>query len=110
MTSPILVTGGTGTLGRCVVSRLRDAGRHVRVLSRRSHASENGVQFVTGDLVTGEGLQPAVTGVGTIVHCASGNRGDTDATGNLVRAASSCATAPHLVYISIVGVDRLSYG
>jgi uncharacterized protein YbjT (DUF2867 family) len=27
MTSPILVTGGTGTLGRLVVRRLRDAGR-----------------------------------------------------------------------------------
>ena len=33
---PILVTGGTGTLGRLVVPRLRDAGCTVRVLSRRS--------------------------------------------------------------------------
>jgi uncharacterized protein YbjT (DUF2867 family) len=31
MTSPILVTGGTGTLGRQVVPRLRDAGGEVRV-------------------------------------------------------------------------------
>jgi len=37
MTSPILVTGGTGTLGRLVVRRLRGAGCDVRVLSRRSH-------------------------------------------------------------------------
>ena len=36
MTSPILVTGGTGTLGRLVVPRLRDAGHDVRVLSRRA--------------------------------------------------------------------------
>jgi uncharacterized protein YbjT (DUF2867 family) len=36
MTSDILVTGGTGTLGRPVVRRLQDAGRTVRVLSRRS--------------------------------------------------------------------------
>ena len=35
ITSPILVTGGTGTLGRLVVPRLRDAGHDVRVLSRR---------------------------------------------------------------------------
>jgi uncharacterized protein YbjT (DUF2867 family) len=34
MTSPILVTGGTGTLGRHVVPRLRKAGREV--LSRKS--------------------------------------------------------------------------
>ena len=33
MTSPILVTGGTGTLGRLVVRRLGDAGCDVRVLS-----------------------------------------------------------------------------
>ena len=32
--NPILVTGGTGTLGRLVVARLLDAGRSVRVLSR----------------------------------------------------------------------------
>ena len=32
MTSLILVTGGTGTLGRQVAARLRDAGRKVRVL------------------------------------------------------------------------------
>jgi uncharacterized protein YbjT (DUF2867 family) len=110
MTSPILVTGGTGTLGRSVVSRLREAGRDVRVLSRRSHAGEDGIRFVTGDLATGEGLQTAVAGVGTIVHCASDNKGDADATRNLVRAAASGAAAPHLVYVSIVGVDRLSYG
>jgi uncharacterized protein YbjT (DUF2867 family) len=30
----ILVTGGTGSLGRRVVDRLRAAGREVRVLSR----------------------------------------------------------------------------
>ena len=48
-----LVTGGTGTLGRLVVSRLQDAGHDVRVLSRRSHESKDGIEFVTGDLATG---------------------------------------------------------
>ena len=37
MNSTILVTGGTGTLGRHVVGRLRDAGRDIRVLSRHGH-------------------------------------------------------------------------
>ena len=32
---PVLVTGGTGTLGRALVHTLLDAGRPVRVLSRR---------------------------------------------------------------------------
>ena len=61
-TTRILVTGGTGTLGRLVVPRLRDAGRTVRVLSRRSREAGDGVEFVTGDLGTGEGIEAAVEG------------------------------------------------
>ena len=104
MTSPILVTGGTGTLGRLVVRRLRDAGCDVRVLSRRRREAEDGIEFVTGDLATGEGIEPAVDGVATIVHCAGSNKGDEDKARNLVRAASRAA---HVVYISVVGADRI---
>jgi uncharacterized protein YbjT (DUF2867 family) len=107
MTSPILVTGGTGTLGRLVVRRLRDAGCDVRALSRRSRAARDGIQFMTGDLATGEGIEPAVDGVAAIVHCAGSNKGDADLTRNLVRAASSQTRPPHLVYISVVGADRI---
>jgi uncharacterized protein YbjT (DUF2867 family) len=106
MTSPILVTGGAGTLGRLVVARLRDAGYDVRVLSRRHHEAADGIEFVTGDLATGEGIEPAVDGAGTIVHCAGSSKGDADLTRNLVRAASR-AGAAHLVYISVVGEDRI---
>jgi uncharacterized protein YbjT (DUF2867 family) len=106
VTSPFLVTGGTGTLGRLVVSRLREAGCGVRVLSRRSHVPEDGVEFVTGDLTTGEGIDAAVDGVGTIVHCAGSSTGDEDKTRNLVRPALR-AGAAHLVYISVVGADRI---
>jgi uncharacterized protein YbjT (DUF2867 family) len=38
MTSPILVTGGTGTLGRLIVRRLRDASR----LATRSRSTTCG--------------------------------------------------------------------
>jgi uncharacterized protein YbjT (DUF2867 family) len=107
---PILVTGGTGTLGRQVVSRLREAGRDVRVLSRRGHDDQDGLVFVTGDLAAGEGLAAAVRGAGTIVHCASSQKGDAAATRNLVRAAAQSGADPHLVYISIVGVDRFPHG
>jgi nucleoside-diphosphate-sugar epimerase len=47
---PILITGGTGTLGRLVVARLRGAGCMVRVLSRSSREASEGIEFVTGDL------------------------------------------------------------
>jgi uncharacterized protein YbjT (DUF2867 family) len=106
MTSPFLVTGGTGTLGRLVVARLRDAGCDVRVLSRSHHEAADGIEFVTGDLATGEGIEPALDGAGTIVHCAGSSKGDEDKARNLVQAASR-AGAAHLVYISVVGADRI---
>jgi uncharacterized protein YbjT (DUF2867 family) len=110
MTSPILVTGGTGTLGRLVVRRLGDAGYKVRVLSRRSHKSGDGTEFTIGDLATGEGIEPAVDGAETIVHLAGSARGDEDKTRNLVRATSSQTRLPHLVYISVVGAQRIPIG
>ncbi|NLU65717.1 NAD(P)H-binding protein [Streptomyces sp. HNM0574] len=105
---PVLVTGATGTLGREVVRRLVDAGRPVRALSRHprpSGAPECG--WVTGDLSTGEGLDEALDGVGTVVHCATTlGRKDADTTRELTVAARRNG-APHLVFVSIVGVDRV---
>ena len=101
----LLVTGGTGSLGRRVVDRLRDAGEEVRVLS---HSGCPGT--VKGDLLTGEGLERAVEGVGTIVHCASSpirrsRQTDVAGTESLLRAAERAGVS-HIVYVSIVGVDR----
>jgi uncharacterized protein YbjT (DUF2867 family) len=45
----ILVTGGTGTLGRLVVPLLRDADGKVRVLSRSPREAADGIEYVTGD-------------------------------------------------------------
>ena len=113
MTSPILVTGGTGTLGRLVVSRLLNAGRVVRVLSRRNREGGEGIkeggegiEFVRGDLATGEGVEAAVEGTEIIVRCAGSSTGDEDKALNLVRAASR-AVARHLLYISVVGAERI---
>ncbi|MGW5272007.1 SDR family oxidoreductase [Streptomyces sp. NPDC004044] len=99
----MLVTGGTGTLGRAVTDRLRTAGHEVRVLSRRS-------QPYAVDLRDGTGLDAAIDGVDTIVHCATTPRGGDDtAAGHLIEAAKR-AGVPHLVHISIVGVDRVPLG
>jgi uncharacterized protein YbjT (DUF2867 family) len=106
VTPSILLTGGTGTLGRRVAPLLRQAGCTVRVLSRRGHEPAEGLEVVTGDLATGEGLDAAVGGVETIVHCAGSAQDDDDKTRNLVAAASRVGT-PHLVYISVVGADRI---
>lgn len=102
MTSPILVTGGTGLLGSHVVPLLKD---DVRVLSRRAGDST----YVTGDLLTGEGVDAAVDGVDTILHLAGGQKGDDVATRNLVEAAAR-AGVRHVVYISVIGADRVPLG
>ncbi|EGX61270.1 hypothetical protein SZN_03217 [Streptomyces zinciresistens K42] len=100
----ILVTGGTGTLGRLVTERLRADGHEVRVLSRRSRP------YAADLRKGGPGLDTALEGVDTVVHCAtSGNRGDEEAARNLIAAART-ARVRHLVYISIVGVDRVPIG
>ncbi|TQE36632.1 SDR family oxidoreductase [Streptomyces ipomoeae] len=100
----ILVTGGTGVLGRLVTDRLRMDGHEVRVLSR--HAQPYAVDLIAG----GSGLDAAVAGVDTIVHCATTPRGgDEKAAANLIAAARR-AGVRHLVYISIVGVDRVPIG
>ncbi len=109
MTPPLLLTGGTGALGRLVVPLLREAGCPVRVLSRHRQDPADGIEFVTGDLATGEGVAAAVAGVGTIVHCAGSAKGDADKARTLVRAAAE-AGAQHLVYISVVGAGRIPIG
>lgn len=109
MTSTILVTGGTGTLGGHVVPLLRAAGRDVRVLSRHSRESRDGVEYVICDLLKDEGIEAAVDGVETILHLAGGPKGDDEATRNLVRAASK-AGVKHVVYISVIGADTVPLG
>ncbi|MFB7928826.1 SDR family oxidoreductase [Streptomyces sp. NPDC056039] len=106
MTSSILVTGGTGTLGGHVVPLLRAAGHEVRILSRTARPAADGIEYVTGDLLKNEGVDAALDGAGTVLHLAGGPKGDDEATRNLVRAASR-AGVRHLVYISVIGADRV---
>ena len=107
MASPVLVTGGTGRLGKLVVERLQDSGCDVRVLARHDRPTPQGVRFFTADLRTGRGIEPAVTAAAAIIHCATSTRGDAEATRNLVAAASRTGSA-HLVYVSIVGIDHIA--
>lgn len=102
MTNCVLVTGGTGTVGRVVVDQLTAAGKDVRVLSRGRRPNQRAdVEHVVGDVQTGAGLDAALDGVDTIVHCVYPAE-------NLVAAAKR-AGSPHLLYVSIVGIDRVPF-
>jgi uncharacterized protein YbjT (DUF2867 family) len=109
MTSPILVTGGTGLLGGHVVPLLLAAGRDVRILSRHGREPRDRIEYVTADLLQGDRIQPAVDGVETVLHLAGGPKGDEQATRNLVEAASR-AGVRHLVHISAIGADTVPLG
>jgi uncharacterized protein YbjT (DUF2867 family) len=110
----VLVTGGTGTLGRQIVAGLVARHFRTRLLTHsRRLPLPHGVEAVQGDLATGTGLREAVTDVAAIVHAASSFQDpqaiDVAGTGRLLDAALGEAARPHVVYISIVGVDRSEF-
>lgn len=109
MNAPVLVTGGTGTIGSRVVPLLRAAGRDIRILTRHPRADEPGIEHVAGDTVTGVGLTAALEGVEVVLHLAGGAKGDDVAARNLATAARN-AEVRHLILISVVGADRMPIG
>ncbi|SRR5579884_786057 len=108
----ILVTGGAGHLGRLVVKHLSQAGYYVRGMSRRTSPGEgwSGAEWKQADLKTGTGVEEAVQGMDVVVHLATvGNSMvDCECTRRLVEAARK-ASVSHLVFISIVGIDRVPW-
>jgi uncharacterized protein YbjT (DUF2867 family) len=99
----ILITGGTGRLGRHVVETLRSRSLDHRILSRRP-----GDGHAVGDLDTGDGLAAALEGVGTVVHLATSRSKDIGQTRRLLDAMTG--SGAHLIFVSIVGVDRIPLG
>jgi nucleoside-diphosphate-sugar epimerase len=76
VSTAVLVTGGTGFLGRHLVRALRTRGRRVRVLvrspARRPTADleQAGAELVPGDLLDAESVRAAVDGADTVFHLA----------------------------------------
>jgi uncharacterized protein YbjT (DUF2867 family) len=108
----ILVTGGAGRLGRLVVKHLSATGYPVRGMSRRASPGEDwpGAEWKQADLVTGAGLPRAVQGMDVVVHTAGKGtwQVDFEGTRRLLDAARQAGVS-HVVYISIVGIDKVPY-
>lgn len=100
----ITVLGATGLIGKQVIASLNEAGHQTVAASRSS-----GV-----DVLTGEGLAPALAGSDVLVDVTNSPSYDDDpvmqffttATKNLVDAAKS-ANVGHYVALSIVNCDGL---
>lgn len=110
----VLVTGGTGTLGRRVVRAALGAGHTVRIQSRQPRAAgAPQVEWAQADLVSGNGVAKAVEGVDAVIHAASDPRRpeivDIGGTQRLTEAAQSAGVG-HFVYVSIVGIDHIPFG
>jgi uncharacterized protein YbjT (DUF2867 family) len=113
--SRILVTGGTGTLGREVVSRLTKQGYTVRVMSRNPRLQDlaPSLEWAQADVETDTGLSAAVKDVDVIVNSVtSPSKGtqqvDIEGTQRLLEHAR-CAQVGHFFHISIVGIDKIPY-
>jgi len=101
----IVVTGGSGNLGREVMDALASLGHDAVSASRRT-----GV-----DLRTGAGLAASLAGADAVVHTADTLRPwefrevTIGGTRRLGEAVASMDRPPHVIYISIVGVDHHPY-
>ncbi|NLG71697.1 MAG: NAD(P)H-binding protein [Chloroflexi bacterium] len=121
MQAMILVTGGTGFVGKALIRHLVENGLPVRTLIRPSTRSPNLPRGVPVDVaVTAlndeRGLRAAMVGVDTVYHLASGEwKGaraslmeiDIQGTQAVVRAAQD-AGVERIFYISHLGADRAS--
>jgi uncharacterized protein YbjT (DUF2867 family) len=108
----VLVTGGTGTLGRPLIRALRSAGHRAVVFSRKA---AEGPDWIQGDLATGTGLADAVADAEVVVHAGSATTQvrrakeiDVGGTRRLLNAAVGAGVG-HFVFISIVGIDGIDY-
>jgi len=106
----VLVTGGTGFLGKVLVPMLA-ASHEVRVMTRRNRPDlPLNVSAIRGDLITGEGVRAAMGDAEVVIHAATNAVRRTKATDvggmqRLIDEARNREDPPHIVFPSIVGID-----
>jgi uncharacterized protein YbjT (DUF2867 family) len=117
----ILVTGGTGFIGKALIRHLAALGRPVRILLRPSQQSPSlpvgiPVEVTVCSLMDERGLRAALKGVNVIYHLAGTERHgmradlngvDIESTQVLSQVASQ-AGVERIFYLSHLGADRFS--
>lgn len=98
----ILVTGAGGQLGAQTFAAVEAAGQEAVGTSSSGRPG-----LLPVDLFTGDGLDEALRGVDTVIHCAhTGGARDLRLARNLVAAAQRAGIG-HVVLISIVGIEDI---
>ncbi len=111
----VLVTGANGFIGRVLCRKLEEAGHTVRALVRPgsnlgSLAELNGVDIVSGDVLSPESLRRALEGVQQVVHLAGAvtagrdstyARVNVEGTANLAEAAEAAGVTRALFLSSL---------
>jgi len=117
----VLVTGGTGFLGRAVIRQLSQSDYRVRTLIRPSRRSPDlpagiPVEAAISSLLDKRGVRAALVGVDSVVHLAGAERGgletglravDIEGTRVLVEAARQAGVS-RIVYVSHLGAEPSS--
>ena len=117
----ILVTGGTGFIGKALIRSLVESGYSVRTLIRPSSRSPNlprgvPVEVAVSSLNDERGLRAAMVGVDTVYHLAGVERQGTYADlmaidiqgARMVTEVAADANVDRLFFISHLGADRAS--
>jgi len=109
----VLITGGTGYIGRCVIERLIARGHRVRALARASSAGRvpNGATAVEGDALNADSVAAALRPGDTLVHLVGTPHPSPAKAAEFVRvdlasirasvAAAARAGARTIVYVSV---------
>ncbi len=107
----VVVTGGTGFVGREIVRQLCAAGYSVRVVARGNHPVEPGVEWIRGSVLEFVTLPTAFAGAQAVIHLVGiiSELGDqtfervhTTGTSNAVNAART-AGIPRFLQMSALG-------
>ena len=104
----ILVSGGSGFIGRRVVSRLAEGDNSLRVLARGQRRADlpAGVEVVQGDVASGEGLSEAMSGAKNVIHLVAVIR---ESGGQTFEAAIRRGTERLVEAAKVAGVKKFVY-